>query len=250
MSAVWNGGIVAGIIDVNTMFGVLPEAGLGVSADVLCAMARRAGIRRILSLSATGLTWDWRVGNEETLKAASAHEEILPVATVDPRRCYGGEIVSLADKGCVAVRLFPDSQGYSFEEAPSLAVVAEGAERLPFIVEVRRRGTASALGRAIGGGGRFILAGVTEDLLGEALAVMRAAGKAQVYIECSGLLGLGALELLVEQAGVNRVLFGSGIPVVPPACALEIVESAALDEHQRDAILNQNAAKLFPEAVV
>jgi predicted TIM-barrel fold metal-dependent hydrolase len=241
---------VAGIIDVNTMFGVLPEAGLGVSADVLCAMARRAGIRRILTMSATGLMWDHRVGNEETLKAASVHEEILPVATVDPRRYFGGELVSLADKGCVAARLFPDTQGYSLDEAPCLAALKEGADRLPFIVEVRRRGTASALGRAAReSGGRFIIAGLTEDLLGEAAAVLTAAESAQIYVECSALVGMGAIELLVERAGADRVLFGSGIPVVPPECAVENVEGAALDETQREAILSGNAAKLFREAV-
>jgi hypothetical protein len=241
---------LAGIIDVNTMFGVLPEAGLGVSPDALCAMARRAGIRRILAMSATGLTWDYRVGNEETLKAATAHEEILPVATVDPRSYYGGELQSLADKGCVAARLFPESQGYSVEEATSLAAFREGAGRLPFIVEVRRRGSASALGRvADRTGGKFIMAGVTEDLLAEALAVLLGAEKAQIFVECSGLLGTGALERLVERAGPDRALFGSGLPVIPPACAIENVESAVLEETQREAILSGNAAKLFPGVV-
>ena len=232
--------------------GCLPEAGLGVSPDALSAMARKAGIRKLLSTSATGLTWDYQVGNEETMVAATAHNDILPVATIDPRGYHEAQIHALADKGCVAVRLFPESHGYDPTNVVCQAVLTECSELLPVMVETRRRGTISRLAEVTQSmPGRFILVGVTEDLLMEALHVL-ARGKVvkgpEFYLETSGLYSKGGLEMAVKHAGADHVLFGSGAPVVPPGCAITNIKNADIDDAAREAIFSGNAEKLFSEA--
>jgi predicted TIM-barrel fold metal-dependent hydrolase len=118
------------------------------------------------------------------------------------------------------------------------------------MVETRRRGTISQLAQVAERiGGRYILVGVHEDLLTEALDVMvRATPGPEFYLETSGLYSMGALEAAVRYAGPERILFGSGSPIIPAACAITNVRSADVEDSAREAILGGNAERLFPEA--
>jgi predicted TIM-barrel fold metal-dependent hydrolase len=235
------------IIDINTMFGPLPVAASDLSVEELAAMMHKHGVRACFTLSTLGLLLDHNAGNGATRAACAENRSLLPVATVNPQTCFGGEgpIARLAPEGFKMARFFPSWQGWEVDYAPFLAVAKVlDAERLPIMVNIEQPGTATRLIRAIGGHpSPVILAGVDERTLSEAVALMRASPR--VYMETSSLMAAGALKQVVEAVGAERVLYGSGAPSRPMASGLGVLRYAGLTDAQRARVLAVNARELF-----
>ena len=79
------------IIDVNTAFGKRTEFDYDLSLETLLDALDDHQIAGALSCSLRGAHYDHRAGNDETIAAARAHPQILPVVTIDPREYLGWE---------------------------------------------------------------------------------------------------------------------------------------------------------------
>lgn len=235
------------IIDVNTIFGPLPEAATDLSVDDLTALMKRHSVDACCTLSTIGLLLDHRMGNAATKAACAENPRFIPVATLNPQVFYGGEGPHLhfrAD-GFRLARFFPGAQGWVPDYEPFIAVVrALEAEGLPIMVEVSRPGEATRLVQSLGvDPAPLILAGVAEETLAEAVVLMRA--HPNLYVETSRLLALGAIKHLVEHVGSERILFGSGAPARPMAGALAVVRQSGVGEEHLVRILGGNAERLL-----
>ncbi|MGC8668291.1 MAG: amidohydrolase family protein [Chthonomonadales bacterium] len=235
------------IIDVNTIFGPLPEAAADLSVDDLTALMHRHSVDACCTLSTIGLLLDHRMGNAATKAACSENPRFIPVATMNPQSFYGGEGPHLRFRadGFKLARFFPGAQGWVPDYEPFIALVrALEAEGLPIMVDVSRPGEATRLVQSLGvDPAPLVLAGVDEQTLAEALVLMRA--HPNLYVETSHLLALGAIKHVVEHVGAERVLFGSGAPARPMAGALAVVRHSGVPEEEQSHILGANAARLL-----
>ena len=235
------------IIDVNTIFGPLPEAAADLSVDDLTALMRRHSVDACCTLSTIGVLLDHRMGNAATKTACAEDPRFIPVATMNPQAFYGGEGPHLhfrAD-GFRLARFFPGTQGWVPDYEPFIALVrALEAEGLPIMVDVSRPGEATRLVQCLGvDPAPLILAGVDEDTLAEAVVLMRA--HPNLFVETSHLLALGAIRHVVEHVGPDRILFGSGAPARPMAGALAAVRHSGVTQEDESRILGGNAARIL-----
>ncbi|MDI6829102.1 MAG: hypothetical protein QME62_11530, partial [Armatimonadota bacterium] len=107
------------VIDINTHFGFLPYRDTDVSLNTLLNSMRKYGISTALTYSLKGVSYDAVEGNDETYAIIQAHPELVPVATVDPRRHIGviDEIEKRRGQGFVALRIFPEAQCWRINSA-------------------------------------------------------------------------------------------------------------------------------------
>jgi predicted TIM-barrel fold metal-dependent hydrolase len=235
------------IIDVNTMFGPLPAAASDLSVDELDGMMRKHGVRACCTLSTVGMLLDHNSGNGATRAACAEHQNLIPVATVNPQSVFGvdGPFTRFKADGFKLIRLFPDEQCWEADYAPCVVLAKRlEVEGLPIMVNVGRPGEATKLVAAlVTHPAPLILAGVDEKTASEAVALMRA--HARIYVETSNLLAVGAIKQVVECVGADRVLYGSGAPSRPMASSLAVLRYADLTDAQRTQILGGNAKALL-----
>jgi len=66
-----------------------------------------------------------------------------------------------------------------------------------------------------------------------------------VSLEISGMQGFRAVDGCLRAIGSDRLLFGSGLPLLYPACSIQKLEVARLSREQRYAISEGNARRLL-----
>jgi predicted TIM-barrel fold metal-dependent hydrolase len=115
-------------IDVDVLFGAVPNRQLDASLEAVARLQESHGIRRGLMCSLRGALFDVCSGNDETLKAAEQQPRFVPVGTVDIRDALGAEdeIIRLAEAGTRLLRLFPPEQ-WAEPVSPGLAHIVDTA---------------------------------------------------------------------------------------------------------------------------
>jgi len=215
--------------------------------DALLALMQKHNVARAGTLSTLGLLLDPTVGNAATRAACAEHSELLPIATLNPTMYYGdtAPLTRLKAEGFCLARFFPAAQGWPADFAPFRALTQSlSATKMPIMVDVETPGTITALLSALSDyAAPVILAGVTVDLLAEAIAAMRR--QELWHVETSCLLGPGAFRCVVETVGPTRLLFGTGAPSHPIAGALSTLQHAGLTDDARRQVLAANARRIL-----
>src|SRR5579884_1555363 len=235
------------IVDINTLFGPLPAASADLAVDVLIERMQKHSVRAACTLSTLGLLLDPAVGNAATRAACTEHPELLPVATLNPRMYFGdaAQVTRLTGEGFRLIRFFPTEQGWPVDFAPFRALLHSLDEaRLPIMVDVEEPGTITALTRVLEAyPAPVLLASVDTTTLAEAVAALRL--HTNWHLETSRLLAAGALKLVAETLGAERLLLGTGAPSHPIASALNAVQHAGLPEQARLQLLGANARRIL-----
>jgi predicted TIM-barrel fold metal-dependent hydrolase len=238
------------IFDAGTLFGPWPQRAGDLALDTLLAGMAAAGVARSLITSTTGIFYDYRQGNAQTFEAAKRHpQQLFPVGTLDPRaypECVH-EAEVRADEGFRLFRFFPDRQNWPICYAPFRELLQKcDALKVPIAVTVSRPGDITELADATAfTSAPLLLSGVTHELLGEALAVMRA--DAKFYLETTQLLAPGVFEAIRDAIphGAERLVFASYSPLRYFSAALgPVVTSMLNDEHKAD-MLGGNLKRLL-----
>jgi predicted TIM-barrel fold metal-dependent hydrolase len=193
------------------------------------------------------IQFDLVAGHDQAVALCAAHPQLYPVAAIDPRRapdCYA-EVVRCARLGVVGYRLLREYQGWAIDNRALLHVLrAIAATGLPAIVHVPASGDATALYRlAEGLETPIVMAAVTYSILSEALAVMAEAPN--YYLEAHRVSLPGQVELMVEQVGADRLMYGSWAPMHAQRPSLDMVLESEIDETSKAAILGGNARRVF-----
>ncbi|MCX6359413.1 MAG: amidohydrolase family protein [Armatimonadetes bacterium] len=235
------------IIDINTRFGPLPTGAADLSVDDLVALMHQNEVQACCTLSTVGILLDASMGNAATNAAASETRSLIPTATLNPQAWFGDNraVDSLREAGFRMLRFFPEDQGWQVDYEPfrQLASLAARAG-MPIMVDVRDCGAASRIARATRDYGcTIILAGVHERSLSEAAALI--AGDARLHVETSRLVAVGSVRMMIDAAGADRVLYGSGAPAQPMSGALGILHHAQLSDTEAELVLGGNAARLL-----
>jgi predicted TIM-barrel fold metal-dependent hydrolase len=139
----------------------------------------------------------------------------------------------------------PNPAGWELANSAFIDALEDLAwNNLPAMVEASECGIPSKLVTALADRKvKFILEGIMFENMSEAVSVLRRADN--IMVETSQLRVPGALRFLVDQVGVERVLFGSGCIRSSLAAALAYVNESELSDEQKEAVLGGNAARLF-----
>jgi predicted TIM-barrel fold metal-dependent hydrolase len=226
------------IVDANTMFGIHPAHKLDMSPERLIRDMDRHRIAGSLTLSTIGVFHDHVIGNMATLEAAKANNRLVPVATVNPKAYFGEDLSSLRSQGFRIMRLFSDT-----DSAVSKAILKQLVPlKMPIILDQLTHHSSLINDYPA----PVVLCGITNDTLSDALAVM--AELPNVMLETHSLTALGALETVVGKVGADRVIFGSGAPILSVAGALSYVLSAEISDEDKAKILGGNIRRILEGA--
>jgi predicted TIM-barrel fold metal-dependent hydrolase len=238
------------VIDVSVLAGASPRL-QPVDAYGISAARRELTTHRIstaLLATRTGAAYRAEVGNDLALSAAGSHAgvQMLPLATLNPRQYldWPAELDRTVAAGVVGLRFFPDEQGWTADSEAFQAIAHRVRGRLPLLLPVSQFGDASQIGRATAEiAGPVVLVGGHYSQLGDCLAALKR--WPHLYLETSRLGQFRGIETVVSEVGAERLLFGSGAPARPIQAALNAVLAAQVADHEKRAILANNASRLF-----
>ena len=231
------------IIDVDTLVGFWPSRRCDISVGRLEALMARNGIDRACVCSARGICYDDEEGNRETTEIVSRYSNLIPVATIDPRKFTNAaaEIRRWVDGGGRIFRLFPEYQGWALNSPSSRRIL--GLLDEAGVVIIVGGSISQVLPELKGLRTPVILVGAHFYQLADALAC--ADQMSNVYLSTRLLIGPGSIERAVSYLGPARLVFGSHAPLVYLASALRVVEYANLTAEQRESILYTNLRGLI-----
>jgi predicted TIM-barrel fold metal-dependent hydrolase len=233
------------VIDSNTHFGLMPYKDTDVSVEKLVSSMRKNGVAGALTYSLMGVAYDFQEGNEETSTACSANPGLLPVATVDPRRYLGviEEIGRCRSRGFVALRVFPEQQGWKINSALFGPILNECERvRMPLIVSAAA-GLTDILQAVNGSTVPLIVTGIGYANLAEGIAV--AEEHPSMLIEVQVMDPPDSLRVAVDALGAERFVFGSNAPSLSMRASLNLVAESELSDEQKALVFGGNLQRVL-----
>jgi predicted TIM-barrel fold metal-dependent hydrolase len=239
------------IIDVNTSIGKRVDEDPRYSPAALRAELDAHQVAAALTYSQRGVDYDYRTGNREVTALHQMDPWILPVGILDPRDPQGWteDLEYCREQGVKAIRFFQVAQRWSTQSALFQKLLKQFQGHTIALMF-------SSIDSYTGWDGPLRVAQMTADLgvpvifmdtyyanMVEVIEVMRAFP--HVYLETHWLAAVAAVEQVVGEVGADRVLYGSGHPARPMQKALNQVLEAAISPAEKEAILGQNARRLF-----
>jgi predicted TIM-barrel fold metal-dependent hydrolase len=203
------------------------------------------GVERCVSISLRGVFYDFLSGNEETLTASEGVPFILPAATLDPRKFYGRLDPGIDLTRFSVLRVFPDAQGWPFDFAPFYKLLETAScNGLPVMAPAMGHGCTTVLLRAASKHGLpVIVTSVNYSTLSEVLALLPEHEDLSVCIDM--LNTPDGIELICDEFGPERLVFGSNYPTTYFQGPLLAVQRAQISEGAKSKILGENAKKLM-----
>lgn len=233
------------LVDVNTCFGTTPKQRVDWAPETLVALLEQYAVDRALAYSLRGALYDFATGNDETWEVCSRYEQLIPVATVDPRRHFGclDEIERRADQGFPVFRFFPDQQGWTISSLPFLKMCEAMAEHdVAVMLPAGPAGHQSLIGEKVAPFGfNIVMVGAGYAVNAETYAAT--AAYRNVFAETHMFDSPGTLEGLAWVAGAHKLVFGSGLPERNFRAAYQMVQDAEFTEDGRKAVLGGNAIR-------
>ncbi len=235
------------IVDCNTWVGFYPRQAIDLSPQVLLAIMRRYGVARSLFVHTTAVFYDARTGNDLAFQVArESGGLLLPVATLNPLQYRGmaAEVERRLQQGFRLFRFFPQWQGWQPKIAPFRELVSLLNEKnIPFLIDCPQLGWATEIADLV----RemqvpVILSNVTEENLGEVLCVVKSVGN--LHLETSCITQPDGYDLVAEEVGVDKLVFGSGAPLHYFASALFPLLHSGLSEEDKRKVLVENLRRI------
>lgn len=228
------------IVDSHCMAGFWPLQRRDLSRERLLRFMDRHQVQQACLVSAKAFIYDFVEGNEETLRWCAQQERFLPVAVIDPRRyleCLA-EILSARERGFRMFRLFADHQHWQ-ADWPSFRRLPEvfSEVKLP-VAAPPEIGLGALAGCLPDLQAPVILSGLTYWNLADGLALMEQ--HRNVYVDTSLLNSPGAVELVCQEFGPERLIFGSGALLNHMAPPLQVIAHTQMDEAAKAAVLGGN----------
>jgi predicted TIM-barrel fold metal-dependent hydrolase len=223
-------------------------------ADAMVEVMDRTGVRVAVLSSNRAIQQDAHAGNSDTLRAADRFpDRIAGYAVVNPWQRPDRELRRLAgEPRFVGIKVHPDLHEYPLTGdlyEPLWEYAAQA--RLPVLTHTWQssafddpQAVDAVLARHPGV--RLVLGHSGVSPAGMAASVTVARRHPTAYLEICGSLMTGTLvRWLVEQAGADRVLFGSDFPFIDQRFSLGRVAGAGLAPAAAAAVLGGTAAALF-----
>ena len=239
------------IVDCNTFFGFWPRRQLMSDLESVRAEASTHGIGKLLVCSFRGILDDHTEGNDETLKACQLYPELEPVATLNPHRWLGveEEIDRLLAQGVKVFRLFPEIQHWPYRFMPFYRILEMLEDKSDVIVICPARvgghqnnGVMTDIAELANEYDlTFVISGVFYGNLAEAIAVTQS--EENILLETHLLNSPDGFEVLVEEVGADRIVYGSKSPLHHVNSSLLPLINASISDDDREKILSGNISR-------
>ncbi len=230
----------------------IPHAG---AADALVRMMDEVGIRTLCLSSHLALSPDVRQSNSEAMEAAARHPgRLAAYAVFNPTRPVGESLQDLAlhlgARAMIGVKLHTTLHQAGAGD-PRYLPAYEFARQHRKVVLCHTWGVADIKGMEemahrfpdvpilMGHSGGYDIAAMEE-----AIRVSRENGNAFLDLTLSGMFE-GVVERFVQEAGAQKVLFGSDMPFIDPRAGLGRVVFARISDAAKEAILGANMLGLL-----
>lgn len=238
------------IIDIHAHYGPWPWPVRAQTLDDIRAIMKKFAIEKVFLASSVAIMGEVAEGNAEVARVIEGCEDFRGWCVVNPNFVE----LSLAELQNYVRR--PEFIGVKIHAAynmqpldsPLTAQLVKALLRYdkPLMVQVRRESDLahlSSLAKQFPSAPIIIgnMAGVHWQV-----AARLAHEHTNIILDCGGpVADRDKLAYAVEQAGPNRVLFGTDQPLVHPAFAVGAVRDAAIESAQKDAVLQRNARRVF-----
>ncbi|HYA21888.1 MAG TPA: amidohydrolase family protein [Thermoproteota archaeon] len=218
-----------------------------ISFEMLEKIIEQNKVTKAVTLSLKGVLYDYVEGNAETLRKCGESRDLVPAATIDPRKYTGAvaDVSALADQGFRVLRLFPDLQEWPVRFAPVRSIIHElHHARIPLMVNALTYGVATEMVDMVGEHSfPLILSGIGYWVLSEVIVLMKSARN--IFVETSYLDSPDAIEVLVHEVGADRILFGSNTPMTYFRGPYLSVAKADISDQEKEMIFHLNAEKIL-----
>lgn len=235
------------ITDVNTLFGAYPSRHPDSTPEALVELMNANGITYSLTLSTWGAYHEDSSGNKETIQACTKYHQLVPVATINPSGYWNQPGIIEALASYEMYRFFPHDQGWPYYYAPFLSLlkrISSSGTNKPVMISVRNPGDITQIASTLSSNTMpIIMEGVSITTLTEAMLVMK--DMPNLYLETHALKAPGALELIKDVVGINRILFGSDAPGLSLGAALRYIRSSNLSDQDKAMILSGNVEVIW-----
>lgn len=237
------------IIDVNTVYGAGTSSVFKNTAEDLEKYISSKNIGKAMTLSSSGINYNYAVGNQETFEDLKKTSRLIPVATIDPRGFFGDgkEIENIKSMGFKAVRFFPDIQNWACDNTVFSDIMKINSRvGLPFIVNAKEFGTISEFARVYTYDFPVIFSGVSYKNAAEFAAFAKK--HKNVYAESSSFNAYYVLMKIIEETGTDRIVFGSGSSHNLADVSVDFINKADLSQEDKEKIFALNIMNILKEA--
>jgi predicted TIM-barrel fold metal-dependent hydrolase len=192
---------------------------------------------------------------------AGSHPDMWPVAVLNPAfPGWQDDLAIVFDEwGCVALRLFPNYHGYRLTDPHATDLLRAVQDRgLPLVISVRVEDERlhhwlvkvqpvpwSDIRWVLRAflDPKLVLCDVKPDEVDQLRGDIR--NHPHASVDTSARMPQFYLEEMVGQLGSDRVVYGTGMPLKTPECALFQVSDAQLSEVTKRRIFSENACRTF-----
>ncbi len=237
------------IVDAYTTVGMNYLRSDPVGLTELHQAMDRAGVDLAFTMSLRALYADARKGNEFLFSTTSSDSRTVPIGVFGPHSNpfeTAAIVEACIRNGATGLAYRAQNQSVSLSSLSFRHALAEAVKPgLPLIFPgITAGGIVSQLAEMTQDTGcPLVILGPYYGLLAEMLLVLER--YPYVYMDTGWQITPSAIELLVEHAGPDRILFGSGAPVRPVQPALNTVLDADIDVDSKRKILSINALRIF-----
>lgn len=235
------------MFDCSTVFGVSPQVTQDLSVERLLAVMAKNGVERALTVSLRGAFFDFVEGNDETLAVTSRHEQLIPVATLDPRAAldFTDEISRMTDQGVRVFRFFPSQQGWSLSSLPFLRCLEQlNGKSVVLMLPYPGSGSCGTLLTALRDLELPVI--LTSAPYSQSIDVVRVMqANARIHVGTRLLSSPTLLGGIRDAVGVERLLFESGASEFYVESAIGIVEHSNLEEQEKEQVFGANLTRLL-----
>jgi predicted TIM-barrel fold metal-dependent hydrolase len=238
------------IVDCNTLFGFWPRRRLKSDMESVRAEAASHGITKLLVCSFRGIFDDHTDGNDETIEVCQSYPDLEPVATLNPHRWLGleKEIDRLLAQDVKVFRFFPEYQHWPYRFMPFYRTLEmlEGSGAMVIcparVGGHQNNGVMTDIAELAGEYDlSFLITGVYYGNLAEAIAV--AQSQENIFLETHLLNSPDGFEVLVEEVGAERLMYGSQSPLHHINSSLLPLMNASIKDDDRERILHGNISR-------
>ena len=235
------------IIDANTFFGFWPKRNLDASINALIERMDESSIGSAFTTSIRGFLYDFSEGNNETWETCrSSNKRLIPVATINPSTYFGvtEEVDRITEMGFKVVRFFPDQQEWTISQR-HFTKLLEKLSETNLIIMLPSTAGFTVIADTFEGIKNFVVIETIRAYPNLAELIVILQENPNLYVETHSIGSTDCIEILINEVGENRILFGSGAPIHCMSSAiLPIINAEASGEVKRK-ILSENILELL-----
>lgn len=247
------------VFDANAFVGPYSRyiPGSANNVSMLLEDMDRYGIEKALVFSAMAQEVDIIRGNKRILKETESEDRLIPAWVLLPH--YSGEvplprenIEIMLGKGVKAVWLFPGLKAHSISEwALGETFIELEKAKIPVFIDFGDmhwqdpKTDYDKIHKIATEHSELPIILVRQSLATTRNLISLMSHHENLFIETSTFLTSMGIKRMIEKTGVNRLLFGSGLPLLDAGCPLTMILKSGLTQKEKEAILYDNLSNLL-----